>query len=85
MAEFATCSQDSVVLWDYKSVSCKRSVRPFGGSGYHIQSAAWSSSSITPCGSVFVCTSVELAIHSYLVYFLTVPLRQQANGGSQVG
>ena len=45
MAEFATCSQDSVVFWDYKSFSSKRSSQPFGGAGYHIHSAAWSGSS----------------------------------------
>ena len=44
--EFVTCSQDSVVFWDYKSFSSKRSAQPFSGSGYHVQSACWSASSI---------------------------------------
>lgn len=50
MAEFATCSQDSLVLWDYKSFVSKNSARPFSGAGYHIQSAGWSASSILNLG-----------------------------------
>ena len=40
-----TCSQDSVVFWDYKSFSSKRSAQPFGGSGYHVSSACWNTNS----------------------------------------
>ena len=66
MAEFVTCSQDSVVFWDNKSFSSKKSSQPFSGSGYHVASASWSSSSIQNCYTIVYTLSVRIRGHSYL-------------------
>ena len=66
MAEFVTCSQDSVVFWDNKSFSSKKSSQPFSGSGYHVASAFWSSSSIQNCYTIVYTLSVRVRGHNYL-------------------
>lgn len=54
MAEFVTCSQNSVVFWDCKSFAVKRSAQPFIGSDYHVASVSWSASSILRLAHVYI-------------------------------